>query len=101
MFLLCIFPSELHTLDFVVLNYLTHSRKILLVVLHIGKAKDLSVPLRIFLFSTESRQVLGPFSPSSQSYRWLFLWRQSGRGVKLIGHIYLVQVLKMSGYLYI
>jgi hypothetical protein len=32
--------------DFVVLTSLTHPRKILLVVLQIGKAKDLSAPLR-------------------------------------------------------
>jgi hypothetical protein len=36
-------PPELHTL----LTSLTHPRKILLVVLQIGKAKDLSAPLRI------------------------------------------------------
>jgi hypothetical protein len=47
-FLLYIFPPELHTLyDFVVLTSLTHPRKIFLVVLQIGKAKDLSTPLRI------------------------------------------------------
>jgi hypothetical protein len=34
-----------HTYDFVVLTSLTHPRKILLVVLQIGKAKDLSAPL--------------------------------------------------------
>jgi hypothetical protein len=35
-----------HTYDFVVLTSLNHPRKILLVVLQIGKAKDLSAPLR-------------------------------------------------------
>jgi hypothetical protein len=35
-----------YTYDFVVLTSLTHPRKILLVVLQIGKAKDLSAPLR-------------------------------------------------------
>jgi hypothetical protein len=34
-----------HTYDFVVLTSLTHPRKTLLVVLQIGKAKDLSAPL--------------------------------------------------------
>jgi hypothetical protein len=38
-----------HTHDFVVLTSLTHPRKILLVVLRIGKAKDLSAPLRTLL----------------------------------------------------
>jgi hypothetical protein len=36
-YLLYIFPPELHTYDFVVLTSLTHPRKILLVVLQIGK----------------------------------------------------------------
>jgi hypothetical protein len=35
-----------HTYDFVVLTSLPHPRKILLVVLQIGKARDLSAPLR-------------------------------------------------------
>jgi hypothetical protein len=39
-------PRAPHTYDFVVLTSLTHPRKILLVVLEIGKAKDLSAPLR-------------------------------------------------------
>jgi hypothetical protein len=39
--------NSTHTYDFVVLTSLTHPRKILLVVLQIGKAKDLSAPLRI------------------------------------------------------
>jgi hypothetical protein len=44
------YPSRApHTYDFVVLIYWTHPRKILLVVLQIGKAKDLSAPLRPFL----------------------------------------------------
>jgi hypothetical protein len=49
MYLLYIFPLELHTLiyDFVVLTSLTHTRKILFVVLQIGEAKDLSASLRI------------------------------------------------------
>jgi hypothetical protein len=47
MYLLYIFPPELHTLDFVVLTSLSHTRKIILIVLQIGKAKDLSAPLRI------------------------------------------------------
>jgi hypothetical protein len=46
MYLLYTFPPELHTLmDLVVLTSLTHPRKILLVALQIGKAKDLSAPL--------------------------------------------------------
>jgi hypothetical protein len=36
-----------HTYDFVVVTFLTHPRKILLVVLEIREAKDLSAPLRI------------------------------------------------------
>jgi hypothetical protein len=41
-----IFLPQLHThYDFVVPTSLTHPRKILLVVLQIGKAKDLSAPL--------------------------------------------------------
>jgi hypothetical protein len=49
MYLLYIFPPELHThtYDFVLITSLTHPRKIILVVLQIGKAKDLSAPLRI------------------------------------------------------
>jgi hypothetical protein len=48
MYLLYIFPPELHTLnDFVVLTSLTHPRKILLVVLQTGKAKDLSAAPRM------------------------------------------------------
>jgi hypothetical protein len=47
-YLLYIFPGAPHTYDFVALTSLTHPRKILLVVLlQIGKAKDLSAPLRI------------------------------------------------------
>jgi hypothetical protein len=43
----------LYTYDFVILNSLTHSRKILLIVLQIGKqeigkAKNLSAPLSTF-----------------------------------------------------
>jgi hypothetical protein len=52
MYSLYIFPPELHTYfyDFVVISSLTHPRKILFVVLQIGKqeieeAKDLSAPL--------------------------------------------------------
>jgi hypothetical protein len=37
MYLLYIFPPELHSYDFVVLTSLTHPRKILFVVLQIGK----------------------------------------------------------------
>jgi hypothetical protein len=48
MYLLYIFPLS-STYDFVVLTSLTHPRKILLVVLQIGKAKDLSAPLRILI----------------------------------------------------
>jgi hypothetical protein len=39
--------TSTHTNDFVVLTSLTHARKILLVVLKIGKAKDLSAPLHM------------------------------------------------------
>jgi hypothetical protein len=41
-------PWAPHTYEFVVLTSLTHPRKILLDVLQIGKAKDLSGPLGIF-----------------------------------------------------
>jgi hypothetical protein len=40
-------PWASDTYDFVVQTSLTHPRKIILVVLQIGKAKDLSTPLRI------------------------------------------------------
>jgi hypothetical protein len=40
-------PWAPHTCNFVVPTCLTHPRKILLVVLQIGKAKDFSAPLRI------------------------------------------------------
>jgi hypothetical protein len=43
-------PWAPHTYDFVVLTSLTHPRRILLVALKIGKAKDLSAPLRILIF---------------------------------------------------
>jgi hypothetical protein len=45
-FTLHIPPWAPYTYDFVVLFSLTRPRKILLVVLQIGKAKDLSAPLR-------------------------------------------------------
>jgi hypothetical protein len=38
-------PGVPHTYDFIVPTSLTHPRKILLLVLQIGKAKDLSEPL--------------------------------------------------------
>jgi hypothetical protein len=41
------YPWTPHTHDFVVLTSLTHPRKILFIVLQIGKAKDLSVLLHI------------------------------------------------------
>jgi hypothetical protein len=41
-------PQALHTYDFVLLTFLTNRRKILLVVLQIGKAKHLSAPLCIY-----------------------------------------------------
>jgi hypothetical protein len=45
MYLLYILPLWApHTYDFIVLTSLTHQRKIILVVLQIGKAKDLSAP---------------------------------------------------------
>jgi hypothetical protein len=47
MYSLYIFHPELLTLDFTVVTSLTHPRKTLLVVLQIGKAKDLSAPLCI------------------------------------------------------
>jgi hypothetical protein len=50
-FTLHIPPWAPHTYDFVVLTSLTHPRKILLVVLQIGKVKDLSAPLRIPAFA--------------------------------------------------
>jgi hypothetical protein len=40
------FGVAAHTYDFIVLTSLTHPRNILLVVLQIRKAKDLSAPLR-------------------------------------------------------
>jgi hypothetical protein len=46
-FTLHIPPWAPHTYDFVVLTSLTHPSEILLVMLQIGKAKDLSAPLRI------------------------------------------------------
>jgi hypothetical protein len=45
MYLLYIFSRAPHTNDFVILTSLTHPRKILLVVLEIGKAKYLSALL--------------------------------------------------------
>jgi hypothetical protein len=53
LFALHISPWAPHTYDFVVLTSLTHPKKIILVVLQIGKAKDLLAPLRntISLFS--------------------------------------------------
>jgi hypothetical protein len=39
-------PRAPHTYDFVVLTSLTHPKKIILVLLEIGKAKDLGAPLR-------------------------------------------------------
>jgi hypothetical protein len=42
-------PGAPHTYDFVVVTSLTRLRKILLVVLQIGKAKDLSAPLPTIL----------------------------------------------------
>jgi hypothetical protein len=51
MYLIYIFPPELHThtYDFIVVTSLTHPRKNPLVVLKIGKVKDLSALLRISL----------------------------------------------------
>jgi hypothetical protein len=45
-FTLHIPPWAPHTYEFIVLTSLTHPRKILFAVLQIGKAKDLSSPLR-------------------------------------------------------
>jgi hypothetical protein len=42
--------TKFHTYDFVVLTSLAHPRKILLAVLQIGKAKDLSAPLRVVTY---------------------------------------------------
>jgi hypothetical protein len=42
-----------YTYDFIVLTSLTHPRKIVLVVLKIEKAKDLSAPLRITTFGIQ------------------------------------------------
>jgi hypothetical protein len=50
-FTLHIPPWAPQTYDFVVLTSLTHPRKILLFVLHIGKSKYLSAPLRTLNFS--------------------------------------------------
>jgi hypothetical protein len=47
-----------HTYDFVVLTSLTNPGKILLVVLQIGKAKDLSAPLGIGVLDAESTSVI-------------------------------------------
>jgi hypothetical protein len=58
MYLLYIFPAEFHTfMTLLLLTFLTHSRKILLVVLQIGKAKDLSAPLRITVLGTLLRSL--------------------------------------------
>jgi hypothetical protein len=57
-------PWAPHTYDFVVLGSLTHPRKILLVVLQIGKAKDLSAPLRNSFYTQESQ-------PGDQLPLWL------------------------------
>jgi hypothetical protein len=45
MYLLYLFPEAPHTYDFVAVTSLTHPRKLLLVVLQIRRAKDLSAPL--------------------------------------------------------
>jgi hypothetical protein len=53
------------THDFVVLTFLTHPRKILLIVLQIGKAKDLSASLRIVIrvewrrIDVEGKRIIG------------------------------------------
>jgi hypothetical protein len=57
MYLLYIFPRAPHTYGFVVLTSLTHPRKIILVVLQIGKAKDLTHP---YVLQT--------------TYRWMVDW---------------------------
>jgi hypothetical protein len=54
-------PWAPHSYDFVVLTSLTHPIKILLVVLQIGKAKDLSAPLLISIH-------IACLLPVSQSY---------------------------------
>jgi hypothetical protein len=48
-----ILPWTPHTYDFVVLTSLTNRREILFVVLKIGKAKDLSAPLRTFSYTID------------------------------------------------
>jgi hypothetical protein len=47
-FTLHIPPLAPHAYDFIVITSLTHPRKILLVVLQIGKAKDLTAPIRMY-----------------------------------------------------
>jgi hypothetical protein len=66
MYLLYIFPPELHThtYDFIVLTSLTHQKKNLLGMAQIEKAEDLTTPLRIG--SHERR--LGPGNPASLIY---------------------------------
>jgi hypothetical protein len=46
-------PWAPHTYDFVVLTSLTHPRKIILVVLQIGKARELSAPLLIIVITIQ------------------------------------------------
>jgi hypothetical protein len=58
-------PLWAHTYDFVVLASLTHPRNILFLVLEIGKAKDLSAPVRTncsFKFVTRSHAETWPWN---------------------------------------
>jgi hypothetical protein len=75
-FTLHIPPWAPHTYDFVVLTSLTHSQKILLVVLQIGKyeivkAKDLIAPIRI-----------PPGCPKTENKCWYGIGSSSSAGLK-------------------
>jgi hypothetical protein len=73
MYLLYIFPLSTHTYDFVVLTFLTHPRKILLVVQQIGQAKDLPGPVRnrIYFFFTRGVGELSQFGTSVITWAYL------------------------------
>jgi hypothetical protein len=83
MYLLYIFPPWApHTYVFVVLTSLTHPREILLVVLQIGKAKDLSATLRTLHFlitliflRNDLRDIPGLVPTAAVCVRALVRWR--------------------------
>jgi hypothetical protein len=66
-------PWVPHTYDFVVLTCLTYPRKILLVVLQIGKAEDLSAALCILLhLQIENNQNLSNFTHPNDLYLLIY-----------------------------